>query len=300
MKSHDYFGWVLLALAVGLGVLAYVLAQRYLAQESARLAAEAERDRGALRSIVVASRDLLPGDQVSDASMAIAQLPARHLSHRSVSPQDYPTLRGHVLNRAMVSGEPLLRDFVAGAVIDRFSDLVPAGDRALTLEVTALDNHAGMLVPGDFVDLLVDLPSTQTGMPKTQLPVLERVRIVAAGPEPLRTPDQGFQPLPADAQRYRLISIIVAHEDAERVLQAQSLGVLRYLLRNPLDQQTPARAAGRRFFGDDARADGYVYFSNAAPRGQRHIQPLVTHEAHGTRMSIASPAAVPHPAEGLP
>ncbi len=300
MKSRDYLGWILLVMAVGLGVLAYFLTQRYLAQESARLAAEAAQGQGTLRPVVVASRDLLPGDLVDDASMAIAQLPARHLSHRSVSPQDYKALRGHVLTRGMVSGEPLLRDFVSGAVIERFSDLIRPGDRALSLEVTSLENHAGMLVPGDFIDLMVEVRPGHAEPADRLVPVLERVRVVAAGPEPLRAPGQGFQPISADEQRYRMISIVVTQTEAERVLQAQSQGTLRYLLRNARDDQTPSRDAGRRFFGDAESSNGYTYFSNGAPLGRlhQHMQalpawtpPMAPPPSHGMSASLAD--AVP-------
>ncbi|ULQ47136.1 Flp pilus assembly protein CpaB [Flagellatimonas centrodinii] len=272
MNRRDYIGWILLFGALSLGALAYVVMRGYLADEAARLKAEAALAHGEMRAVVVASRNLMPGEVIDDTSMAIGEIPARHLSHRSVSPKAYKALRGRVLSRPMVGGEPLLRDFIAGALVERFSDLLAPGDRALTLEVSALENHAGMLVPGDYVDLFVDRDGAAQLHETALQPVLERVRVIAAGPQPLRASDQRFQPLPADARRYTLISIAVSAADAERILHAQSVGRLHYLLRNAGDRALPAGEAGRPHFGEPRHHPGYLYFSNAVPGGQRHLR----------------------------
>lgn len=271
MKAKDYTGWLLMAAALMVGALAFYMIKQHLAGEEARLRAEASGTRDAAVRVVVARHDLSTGAVIGPETMAIGEIPARHMPLRVVTPQEYESIKGHVIARQMKSGEPLLEDFVSGLVIDRFSDLIEPGHRAVSLEVTAPETYAGLLIPGDYIDLYVLLREPAKDLGKRLMPVLEKVRVIAAGPEPLRARDQRFQPLSERTSRYSLIAVSVTAAQAERIALARDAGELTYLLRNADDERELSAESGRHFFGEKGLPRGYLYYSNALPTGQRRI-----------------------------
>jgi pilus assembly protein CpaB len=253
MSLKDWSGWIFLGIALLLGGGAFWMSQAWLSEREQRIRAEfAGRDDG-LVQVVVASRDLVPGDVIGPRTMALGRLPAAHVSARVVRPGDFEAAQGRVVTTAMSSGEPLTVDLVAGLYVERFSDLLDDGERAVSLEVSAMDNHSGMLVPGDFIDLYVLLQQPQDRVSSRRLgrqqvlhPVLDRVKVLAAGPAPLRAADQRFQPLDERGRNYRQITVGVERSDAERLLLARAEGEMTYLLRRAGDQTSA--------FGSDARS----------------------------------------------
>lgn len=274
MKLGDYTGWLLMAGALLVGGLAFYMVRQYIATEETRLRSEVEGAKARTQRVVVASRALPVGSVIGPATMAVGEIPMRHVPSRVVPPGSFKELEGHVLTRAMAAGEPLLEDFISGVVIERFSDLLETGHRAVSLEVTTLQAHSGMLVPGDYVDLFVLVNAPSVAKRKRMMPLLERVKIIAAGPEPLRTREQDFQPLPERASRYTMISVAVSADDAERITLARAEGEIAYLLRNAGDSQLLSSEAGRTFFGEPEAQAGYVYYSNALPGGERRSPPI--------------------------
>ena len=58
--ARDYTGWILMLIAVGLGLAAFFLIRQYLGSEGARLRDEARKSRGDMAQVVVAMLMLLP------------------------------------------------------------------------------------------------------------------------------------------------------------------------------------------------------------------------------------------------
>ncbi len=261
MTLKDLGGWIFLAVALLVGGLAYWLAQRYLAGEEDRLRLEMMGGREEQAQVVVARRDLKPGEVIDASSMALGKMPREHVSARAVLPESFEQIQGRVVTQTMSSGEPLLANYVAGLYVERFADLLAEGERAVSLEVSALETHSGLLVPGDFIDLFVLVEGAQgKGKGRALVPVLDRVRILAAGPAPLRAPDQRYLPLEQEAQDYSAITVGVKTDDAQRLLLARDLGRMTYLLRNPADASVAGRPAPPRW-------NGYQYVSASQPQG---------------------------------
>lgn len=269
MKLSDLTGWILLIAAAGCGIGAYFLLQNYMSGESQRLRETALQSLGPMARVVVATRDLEPGSIIGRQSMSVGEIPRRHLPARAVLPADFAGVENRVLGRPMSAGEPLLDDFVSGLTVERFSDLLEPGTRAISLEVSALENHAGLLLPGDYIDLFVLLPARE-GRPEKKLEgLIERVKVLAAGHEPLRSSDQPYQPLENESAGYSLITVGLPWADAERTLRARRAGEVVYLLRPASDEQLRFDQAGLARFGDAPASGGYAYFSSGVPRGER-------------------------------
>lgn len=273
MAMRDWTGWILLLAALAVGAAAFFLIQGYLSEQEEQIRLSIMRQQGDSGRILVASKDLQAGEVVSSATVAIGEIPTEHVAGRVLTPADFESIQGRVISRTMSSGEPLLADFVAGYLVERFSDLVEEGQRAVSLEVATLQTHAGMLLPGDYVDLFVMLDEEPSRGPAgVRLePVLERVKVLAAGPQPLRTRDQAFQRLLEREARYSQITVGVSLANAKQLVKARQLGELVYFLRNARDQNSQLEL-GEGLFEADA-GGRYVYVSPGEPDGrQRRAQ----------------------------
>lgn len=270
-SKRDYTGWILLAAAIGIGALAFFLVRGYLSSQEDQIRLNLLGQQPKTVRVVVALHDLAPGDVISSATMAVGQIPAEHAPARVVLPGDFERVKHRVLNRAMSSGEPLLADFVAGLVIQRFSDLLEKGQRAVSLEVSSLQTTSGMLLPGDYVDLFVLLKPKKGSQRKHLQPVLQRVKVLAAGAEPLHARDQSFERLETKGTGYRLITVGVALTDAKRLVLARETGDIVYLLRNAKDKNLAIPPSS--LFGLGGRSASYLYISSTQPVGQERLLP---------------------------
>lgn len=273
MKARDLTSWVLLAAALGFGYAAFVLVRHYLGSETERLREDVQRSQGRMTRVVVAARHLEPGAVIGKQTMAIGEVPERHLSARAVLPEDFARVDQRVLGRPLSAGEPLLEDFVSGLVVERFSDLLAPGMRALSLEVSSLETHAGLLLPGDHIDLFVLVQAEGGRRERRLLGLVERVRVLAAGEQPLRSFEQRYQPLDGSAGSYSTLTVALTEADAERALRARHAGELVYLLRGPRDERLRFDEEGlARFEQESGPSGGYVYYSGSVPRGERRGQ----------------------------
>ena len=185
--------WGLLAGATVLGLLAFFASTWYLQRRSQLMEDDLLAQQGEKRQIVVATTPLAPGAIVGADNMALAEAPVANLSEQAVGPDAFGAFEGKVLTRPMSPGEPLLNHFVAGFSVERFSDLLLEGERAVTISVDSIMSNDGMLVYGDRVDLmlLVAVEAADAGerKPDTLVPLLQNVRVLAVGQRALVTRD---------------------------------------------------------------------------------------------------------------
>lgn len=262
----DMTGWILMACALALGLMAYLMIRSYLASQEEQLKRDMLGKRPDVVKVVVATRSLSAGDVISETNVALGRLPRAHVSPRMVRAADFESVKYKVLSRAMTPGEPLLTDFLAGVVAERFSDLLQPGERAVSLEAKALDNISGMLLPGDYVDLYQVRKATSRARAARLIPVLERVKVLAAGEQPLRNSEQSFQPLSErDVQNYRQLTVGLPTIDAERLILAKETGKIVFLLRNADDLL--ASAVGQAEGLDSEVPAGYQYHSIGSAQG---------------------------------
>lgn len=233
--------WGVLALALVIGVIAFWLAHNYLNSKEASLRERLLGSFAETRQVVVARGFVQPGDKTGPQNMAVADVPAKHLSADSVTPDDFHLYEGQVVRHGMSPGEPLLTHFLAGDAINRFSELLNRGERAITVQVSELASSAGMMKTGDFIDLFVltedQRISSQSSGEKVLLMLRERVRVLAVGQDPLRSKEQDFVvPDRRNDGRYATVTIGVPRDDAARISLAEGMGELVFLLRSPEDQ----------------------------------------------------------------
>jgi pilus assembly protein CpaB len=309
-SRRPYTSWIFLGAAILAGALAFWLSRLYLARQEEIIRHDVAGSQRNLVEVVVASKSLNAGDVVGSGSMAIGRLPAAYVSTRFVTPAHFDEMKGRVLLRAKAAGEPLMADDVAGVAVERFSDLLKPGERAVTLEVSELTSNAGLLLPGDYIDLyLMRHPEGGDGGGARSLtPVLQDVRVLAAGPEALHAQDQQFQTLDQSNAHYSTITVAVNVQDAEKLVLARKAGDMAFLLRNSRDTGNDGATAlslaqligGPTHTGNSAGS--YQYFSAQVPEGVMRHQNVELGDSDGASSSdsngLSGAAAIDVPLGG--
>lgn len=117
-------------------------------------AADAARDRwGDTRPVVVATRDLAPGDVLDGGATQIRELPAGVMGDAVLA--EAPA--GAVVRHPILAGEPVVAARLAPAGLAGAAALVPAGARAVAVPAGPVATPP--LVVGDQVDVLAVLPT---------------------------------------------------------------------------------------------------------------------------------------------
>lgn len=164
-------------------------------------AAGAARDEwGRSRTVVVASRDLQPGDVVDTGAITSRDLPAGVITDAALS--EVPT--GAVVRQPILAGEPVVAERLAPHGLSGLAALVPPGERVVA--VPPGPSGAPPLATGDHVDVLTVLPAGHDDDTDPAFPLVERAIV-------LDVDDQA-------------ISIAVPQADAPRVAWAVGNGAV--------------------------------------------------------------------------
>lgn len=224
---------ILLAFALASGVLAALLALRYLRQQSAPLvAAEPARS-----TIVVAARALPVGS-------VIAEQDVKTLSWQGGAlPAGYMGSIAQVVGRGLLApiepNEPIMAGKLAAEGMGGgLNVMIDEGMRAISVAVDQVVGVAGFVLPTSRVDVLLTLPNPQqTNEPTTRI-IMQNVRTLAAG-QTIQQDKEG-KPLPVP-----VVTFLVTPEQAETLALASQQGRIQLTLRNTLDT-TATRTSGTR------------------------------------------------------
>ena len=166
-------------------------------------------------------------------------------------------LRGALLRRNLVTNEPILPDDVL-APGDRgfLAATLGAGMRAVTVGVDAVSGVAGLISPGDHIDLILTQSNEEKDQPIDRRvfgeTVLSDIRVIAvdqvliegaqgAPPSP-QAATQGIPGLGGSANS-RTVTLEATSYDAERIVVAARLGRISLAMRAAADDR-PASGTG--------------------------------------------------------
>lgn len=194
------------------------------------------RSEARLVDVVVAKTDLPAGTRIDLETMTIKSVPSEYVPDGVIYPVSYPDVEMKYLSVPMSAGKPLIRYMVEGVSrIEKFSDLLSFGERAITLEVDSVSSIAHMLEAGDYIDLGVVKDKGE----KFQL-ILERVRVLSTGN--FSVAEQKIPGMYKNSQ-YSSVTLGVSGEYVKKVYEAQLKHQLVFLLRNERDKKPLSYAA---------------------------------------------------------
>jgi pilus assembly protein CpaB len=214
--------------ALGAGSSAAYFANDYIDRSVQQRRAEIDSQYTPAK-VVVANADLRAGTFVSGDTVAVREFPRAFLHSDAVFAEDWSAVAGRVLSHALRSGEPVLRSHLALGVGAGFSSQLHEGTRALTFPVDDESSIAGMLAPGDRIDIFF---TTNTNNESVTLPLLTNVAVIATGVR--TTTNAAYLDERRDAQ-YTTVTVSVSPEDAAKLTHAQDAGKITITLRQPQD-----------------------------------------------------------------
>lgn len=221
---------LLLTLALGCGLVASIGISQVLDRKGGQGPTGPE-----MEPIYVAKADINLGDKITAELLNLEDWPKDKIPPGSIRELDH--LVGRHPRTKVYQGEPILEaKLVSSDARDNPAEQVPPGFRVVSVRVDASTGGAGLLRPGDRVDvqLFVKKSSrTGVGLTKTKT-ILREVRVFAV--------DQYFRREKEDdeASPARTVSLVVTPEQADRLTLATKLGEINLIIRNPDDRGNPS------------------------------------------------------------
>ncbi len=185
--------------------------------------------------IVVPSIPIRAGDAFTEQNLARKSVPATGTGSRNVPAAEFELLLGAHAKGNLAEGEPILwTDVDEPFDTERFSQTIPAGRRAFTIEVNTSSSFAGLVRPGDIVDLLCEREAGRASQ--------AWVRAI-----PVISVDRHFGKSPSreESRDISTVTVSVSPEEGRLLAAAGREGRIHWFLRNPTEPSTSA-ASGTR------------------------------------------------------
>ncbi len=264
--SGSKTGLILIA-AIGFGIAAAFMSILYLKSREAAIVESLVGEEQQMIAVVVAKQDLKKGQQITPAQFAVRELPGEFVHSNAVVVSSFNHLIGRYLVEDMSAGNSLLTSFIDESFPLDFSDLVKKGRRAMTIQVDTDASTAGMMRPGNRIDIYVNIGTRVVGYEEESaadanlsaggdfqkvamqlagklsgpsdviLPVLQDALVLATGRDAYAEHlDALGQPQRRSTTNYNSITLDVTPEQAALLALAQDKGDLIGILRNRHDR----------------------------------------------------------------
>ena len=225
--------WFMLVLALTSGIVAALLALRYLRERTTPLMASEPRT----ATIVLSARNLPVGALLTERDLKVVSWPGEAVPSGYIRSVKDAVGRGVIT--PVAENEPLLeakvstKDGGGGLPI-----IIRDGMRAVSVRVDEIIGVAGFVLPGTRVDVLLTLDKNANRPQSITKTLLQNVQTLAAGQSVTR--DKEGKP-----QTVTVITVLVSPDDAELLALAAKEGRLQLALRNTLDTLAVATSGAR-------------------------------------------------------
>jgi pilus assembly protein CpaB len=214
--------------------------------------------------VVVAAKDIPLGTRLEASALKVVEWPEANALAGSF--KEPSALEGRVVKMTLVHGEPVIEPKLAPrGASGGLAASISEGRRAITVKVNEVVGVAGFALPGNYVDVLVNMKEDQE-KPISKI-VLERILVLAIAQEATR---DDTKPKVVNA-----VTLEVTPEQAERLDLARSVGTLSLVLRNQIDTQAlvtgGARPAALLSLSKTAAAEQKINTGRGTPRGRKAV-----------------------------
>jgi pilus assembly protein CpaB len=216
---------ILLVLALGCGLVASIGISQVLDSQNKQQAAIETVP------IYVALHNINLGDPVDDGMVSLQEWPKDKVPVGAVT--KWEDIEGRRPKTIIFQGEPLNdgKFLAKGETHDPIAG-IPPGMRLKTVSVDARKSAAGLLSPGDRVDIQLFVQrNEQNGVPRpfTKI-ILQNIRVYAVDQAVQRT-SEGTE----ERSVAKTVSLVMTPQQASRVTTAENMGELSLIPRNPDD-----------------------------------------------------------------
>lgn len=269
--------WVLLGIAVAVGLFAVLLANAWFSGVEQQQGGSAGAQK--FTRIVVATQPLEFGTRLTAQNIRLQDWPEVSVPQGAFRTLPDALKDDRVALRPVVAGEPVLASKVSGTDgRATLAALLPDGMRAVSLSVNAVSGVSGFVLPGSMVDVLltrkIDGGDVGRDGHRTDV-ILENVQVLAI--------DQLANDRQSEPKLAKTATLALALRDAQRVVVAERAGALSLVLRKPSDsdlalaggQASAARAVTSYDLGGGALAVRSAARMAAAAPGYRRAGSLM-------------------------
>lgn len=226
----------LVIVAVMIGLLSAALMFFYVQQ----LEDQNDQVAGPPVEIIVAENDIPRGTPMQQSHFTTRLVPSSYLPPNPIYPNDIGIFIGQPTSVNIERGAMILSsDFVTEAQVFKLSMRIPPDQRAFTLPVDALSGMAGLLAPGDRVDIVYTLPLStdaevinedgKKGEGYVTMTLVQNVTLLAVGAQ--------MSESSRDDNRagYSTVTVLISPDEVELLTITQTRGSLGLSLRGPED-----------------------------------------------------------------
>ena len=194
-------------------------------------ATQAAKSRMATKSLVVAAKNVEPGDTLTADHLSLQKWPEESVPKGVFFQQK--GLLGRVVPNGLVKGEPVMVSKLApeGAA-GGMSAVVAEGMRAVTVQVDEVIGVAGYVKKGDRVDVLATASTGAFNKDPAAKMILQDVAVLAVQ----KNPDQEEGKKRSGGRRKQVVTLTLKPDQIEKLALASSQGSLLLALRNQGDR----------------------------------------------------------------
>ena len=266
---------IFIGAAIAFAGIAVLAANHYLAAKEQALIARFDTSQNEIE-VIVPKLDLVPGDVISFDNVSVRRIPQQYLAAGFLAPSVFESIEGMTLKETVPLGSPLLKSQIDGiAGVDRFSQLVRVGYRAITINADNLKSNESLILPGDVVDVLVKFEgegdTSRIEIVTTKAKVLAIDFITIAESRVLQKE--------LSAEGYSTLTLEVKASTAPLMLSAIADGEVYTLVRNELDPKSNGYGKLEYFAGADGATNGVKVYSLTSADGPSIVPKVMNKSA---------------------
>ena len=234
---------IVLALMAVFMIKIYLDQQRQIIKQQERK--RIEREKEGQVSVLIAKKDIPKGSEIKADSVEENIIPKQFVQPKPVTSLE--RLAGMVTTADISKGEQITLTklkWPQEATGGSLASATPVGKRAITISVDNIAALAGMIKPGDYVDVItmVNVPmQTPEGKQAAQtavIPLFQNSLVLAVGQE-IGTPSsvEGRKKEEKREVSSSIITLALSPQEANLIAFVQEQGKIRLTLRSPADSQ---------------------------------------------------------------
>ncbi len=237
---------IILISGIVLGIVAVLMVMMYLDQQKQVAQEQAKKAIANMQSnqtvVLTAKQDIPKGAAIESAMLDTAVVPNKFVQPQAVT--SLGRISGMVTVAEISKGEQITLSKLVNAKQSSgdLAGITPAGKRAVSIAVDSLATLAGMVKPGDYVDVIamLQLPvqnaEGQTGSQIAVVPLFQNVLVLAMGQNTGALVRQAGRAEAADTGGGpTLVTLALTPQEASFIAFVQEQGKIRLTLRSPAD-----------------------------------------------------------------
>lgn len=184
--------------------------------------------------VVVLKDNIAPGRELKPENLTLGSAGSKQAPEGTFT--SVQQVVGRVSTVPMVKGQPVFETLLAPqGTGEGLQALVPAGMRAITVEVNEFSGVAGLLVPGCRVDVVLTMQGERNGQSLART-ICQNIKVTAVGQRIASGKEKDD-----DREPTRSVTLLVTPKDAEAIELGASMGRPRLVLRGSQDKDVSPR-----------------------------------------------------------